>query len=135
MGRSSGCRGRAPRPDADVSPPSSPSPSPGDSPTTPPPTAGPKPSAPRNVTVRETPAGVLVTWQPPANSSVPIAFYCVEYRSPDKPWARSTNIMTGSEYTSAYPVSLSLSLHIRKEFGSEPFSFLICCTDLQRLCQ
>ncbi|XP_077524694.1 protein turtle-like isoform X3 [Amblyomma americanum] len=60
---------------------------------------GPKPSAPRNVTVRETPAGVLVTWQPPANSSVPIAFYCVEYRSPDKTWARSTNIMTGSEYT------------------------------------
>ncbi|KAG0423869.1 hypothetical protein HPB47_000359 [Ixodes persulcatus] len=60
---------------------------------------GPKPSAPRNVTVRETPAGVLVTWVPPPNSSVPIAFYCVEYRSPDKPWARSTNIMTGSEYT------------------------------------
>ncbi|XP_077563863.1 protein turtle-like isoform X3 [Haemaphysalis longicornis] len=60
---------------------------------------GPKPSAPRNVTVRETSAGVLVTWQPPPNSSVPIAFYCVEYRSPDKPWARSTNIMTGSEYT------------------------------------
>ncbi|KAL1483747.1 hypothetical protein MTO96_032981, partial [Rhipicephalus appendiculatus] len=60
---------------------------------------GPKPSAPRNVTVRETPGGVLVTWLPPVNTSVPIAFYCVEYRSPDKPWARSTNIMSGSEYT------------------------------------
>ncbi|XP_040065241.1 protein turtle isoform X1 [Ixodes scapularis] len=81
--------------------PDPPSPSPPDLPSPPPPTTtpGPKPSAPRNVTVRETPAGVLVTWVPPPNSSVPIAFYCVEYRSPDKPWARSTNIMTGSEYT------------------------------------
>ncbi|XP_037516107.1 protein turtle isoform X2 [Rhipicephalus sanguineus] len=69
------------------------------SPPTPSPLPGPKPSAPRNVTVRETPAGVLVTWLPPVNTSVPIAFYCVEYRSPDKPWARSTNIMSGSEYT------------------------------------
>ncbi|XP_037574200.1 protein turtle-like isoform X1 [Dermacentor silvarum] len=69
------------------------------SPPSPSPSPGPKPSAPRNVTVRETSAGVLVTWLPPVNSSVPIAFYCVEYRSPDKPWARSTNIMTGSEYT------------------------------------
>ncbi|EEC11432.1 turtle protein, isoform, putative, partial [Ixodes scapularis] len=67
--------------------PDPPSPSPPDLPSPPPPTTtpGPKPSAPRNVTVRETPAGVLVTWVPPPNSSVPIAFYCVEYRSPDKP--------------------------------------------------
>ncbi|CAN7982754.1 unnamed protein product, partial [Ixodes hexagonus] len=78
----------SPPPPDDLFPPPSPSP------TTSP---GPKPSAPRNVTVRETSAGVLVTWVPPANTSVPIAFYCVEYRSPDKPWARSTNIMTGSE--------------------------------------
>ncbi|XP_064471157.1 protein turtle-like isoform X2 [Ornithodoros turicata] len=106
---------------------------PTDVPTTvpPPSTVGPKPAAPRNVTVRETPAGVLVTWQPPPNTSVPIAFYCVEYRSPDKPWARSTNIMMGNEYTitdlpegTKFYIRVS-SFSITSAFESSPESLLV----------
>ncbi|XP_076333287.1 protein turtle-like isoform X2 [Tachypleus tridentatus] len=50
--------------------------------------SGPKPSPPRNLTVQETENGLLISWLPPLNQKVPVAFYYVEYRTQSKPWKR-----------------------------------------------
>ncbi|XP_076274409.1 protein turtle-like isoform X5 [Rhynchophorus ferrugineus] len=48
-------------------------------------TVGPKPGAPRNLTVTEVDHGFLITWMPPLERSVLIHHYVIKYRT-DGPW-------------------------------------------------
>ncbi|XP_015914377.1 protein turtle [Parasteatoda tepidariorum] len=50
--------------------------------------SGPKPWPPRNVTVERGQMGVVISWQPPKNLTIPIAFYFVEHRTDDGQWQR-----------------------------------------------
>ncbi|KAG8193648.1 hypothetical protein JTE90_024012 [Oedothorax gibbosus] len=50
--------------------------------------SGPKPWPPRNITVDKGPLGVVISWQPPKNQSVPVAFYFVEHRTDNGQWQR-----------------------------------------------
>lgn len=46
--------------------------------------AGPTPGPVRNVTVTKTTLGVRITWNPPADTSIPITHYMIEYKSDTK---------------------------------------------------
>ncbi|KAK3588825.1 hypothetical protein CHS0354_028474 [Potamilus streckersoni] len=46
---------------------------------------GPRPSPPRNLSVIGDPLGLVLSWLPPENTSVPIFYYTVEYRT-DGDW-------------------------------------------------
>ncbi|XP_067143832.1 protein turtle-like isoform X2 [Centruroides vittatus] len=60
--------------------------------------AGPKPWPPRNVTITNTPHGVLISWLPPINKSIPVAFYYVEYKTEDRPWKRWEPVKDENSY-------------------------------------
>ncbi|XP_023238689.1 protein turtle-like isoform X2 [Centruroides sculpturatus] len=60
--------------------------------------AGPKPWPPRNVTITNTPHGVLISWLPPMNKSIPVAFYYVEYKTEDRPWKRWEPVKDENSY-------------------------------------
>lgn len=48
-------------------------------------TAGPKPGAPRNLTVTEIPNGFLITWTPPLERANLVQYYTIKYKT-DGPW-------------------------------------------------
>lgn len=45
-----------------------------------PPTTGPKPGVPRNVTVQRVALGHAISWLPPVNGEVPVAYYRIDYQ-------------------------------------------------------
>lgn len=59
---------------------------------------GPKPWPPRNVSIEKGPLGVVITWQPPKNQTVPVAFYFVEHRTDDGQWQRWGPIRDETSY-------------------------------------
>lgn len=48
-------------------------------------TTGPKPGAPRNLTVTEIPNGFLITWTPPLERANLVQYYTIKYKT-DGPW-------------------------------------------------
>ncbi|XP_055945123.1 protein turtle-like isoform X2 [Argiope bruennichi] len=60
--------------------------------------SGPKPWPPRNVTVIKGALGVIISWQPPKNQTVPVAFYFVESRTDDGQWQRWGPIRDETSY-------------------------------------
>ncbi|XP_050417092.2 protein turtle homolog B isoform X3 [Patella vulgata] len=57
---------------------------------------GPRPNPPRNVTIAMEENEVTVSWLPPANSSVPILYYVVEFRT-DGNWQKYDGIVMASD--------------------------------------
>ncbi|KAL3886696.1 hypothetical protein ACJMK2_026675 [Sinanodonta woodiana] len=54
---------------------------------------GPRPSPPRNLSVSGDPLGIVLSWLPPENTSVPIFYYTVEYRT-DGDWvSEQSNVL------------------------------------------
>ncbi|GIY31897.1 protein turtle [Caerostris extrusa] len=60
--------------------------------------SGPKPWPARNVTVSKGPLGIVISWQPPKNQTVPVAFYFVESRTDDGQWQRWGPIRDETSY-------------------------------------
>ncbi|XP_054718152.1 protein turtle-like [Uloborus diversus] len=60
--------------------------------------SGPKPWPPQNVTIEKGNLGVVISWQPPKNQTVPVAFYFVEHRTDDGQWQRYGPIRDESSY-------------------------------------
>ncbi|XP_067132158.1 protein turtle-like isoform X17 [Centruroides vittatus] len=93
--------------------------------------SGPAPGPPHNVTVQKTTQGVLISWMPPKNKSVPVAYYHIDYYSPDKGWKRwgpikdKTNYLAkglsgGTNYTfriSAYSLMAKESPSVEVQFN------------------
>ncbi|XP_064078244.1 protein turtle-like isoform X11 [Macrobrachium nipponense] len=61
---------------------------------------GPKPAPPRNVTVEKVSDGFVISWLPPLDSVVPVAYYDIEYRV-DGSWKKlnSEHIVDEHSYT------------------------------------
>ncbi|XP_076367006.1 protein turtle homolog A-like isoform X1 [Tachypleus tridentatus] len=49
-------------------------------------TTSPKPFPPENVVVKKLSDGVFISWKPPFNQTIPVAFYYVEYHTESEPW-------------------------------------------------
>uniref|UniRef100_T1JAP3 Protein turtle n=1 Tax=Strigamia maritima TaxID=126957 RepID=T1JAP3_STRMM len=65
------------------------------------PPAGPKPGTPREVHVRLVTEGVAISWLPPANSTVPVVYYVVEYKTElNSTWLPvAEKVLRGNTYT------------------------------------
>ena len=58
--------------------------------------SGPRPGPPRNVTVRQQKNGLLISWLPPLNTSVPVSYYVIHYRTVGR-WVPLTNQIEGGK--------------------------------------
>ncbi len=58
--------------------------------------SGPRPGPPRNVTIRQQKNGLLISWLPPINTTVPVSYYVVFYRTVGR-WVPLTNNIEGGK--------------------------------------
>ena len=65
-----------------------------ESPSTEPSSTGPKPGPPRNVTVTRVAQGYAISWLSPANRTVPVAYYYIEYKISGSSVSGTTNWKT-----------------------------------------
>lgn len=60
---------------------------------------GPKPGAPRNLTVTEIANGFLITWMPPLEGDKLVQYYTIKYKT-DGPWKNLSKGQIRKEDTS-----------------------------------
>ena len=78
---------------------------------------GPQPDPPTNVTVRQQKNGLLISWSPPKNSTVPVHYYVVNYRTVGR-WVPLTDKVKGKTWFVWKTFSRGATYHFQVTFSS-----------------